>query len=116
MSDQPLAEQPVEPEGDDPLTGQECAEFLEQLDDDVWEVVDDHHLEASYEFDDFQSALEFAQEAGDIAEEEWHHPDLHVSWGEVGVDLWTHDVGGLTRADFALAARFDRVYEDHAAE
>jgi 4a-hydroxytetrahydrobiopterin dehydratase len=112
MSEEPLAEQPVEPEGDDPMTAQEYEAYLEQLDGDVWEVVDGHHLEASYGFDDFRGALEFAYDAGELAEDAWHHPDLHVTWGEVGIELWTHDVGGLTRADFALAARFDRAYDD----
>ena len=44
-----------------------------------------------------------------IAEAEGHHPDLLVSWGRVRVQLWTHDAGGLSEKDFALAARIDSV-------
>lgn len=107
---EPLAEQPVEPEGDEPLGPGEYGDYRDQLDDDIWEVVDEH-LEGTYEFDDFEGALSFTSEIGELAEEHWHHPDVHLSWGEVGVELTTHDVGGLTRADFALAARMDRAYE-----
>jgi 4a-hydroxytetrahydrobiopterin dehydratase len=46
---------------------------------------------------------------GALAEEEGHHPDLHLGWGRVGVVLWTHAAGGLTENDFILAARIDRI-------
>jgi len=75
---EPLAEQPVEPEGDEPLGPDEFADYHEQLNDDVWTVVDDHHLEATYEFDDFEGALAFTNEIGALAEEAWHHPDIHL--------------------------------------
>lgn len=111
-----LADDPVEPGGDEPLGPAAYDRFYDQLREDVWAVVDDHHLEATYEFEDFRGALEFAYEAGELAEEAWHHPDLTVCWGEAGVTLWTHDVGGLTKADFVLAARFDRAYADHVGD
>jgi len=76
-----------------------------------WEVVDDHHLEATYEFDDFADALAFTNEIGELAEAEGHHPDLHLSWGEVGVEMWSHDIGGLHESDFVMAARMDRIYD-----
>jgi len=44
-----------------------------------------------------------------VAEEEGHHPDLHVAWGKVGVELWTHAINGLSEADFIMAAKIDRV-------
>ncbi|GAA0542477.1 4a-hydroxytetrahydrobiopterin dehydratase [Halorubrum ejinorense] len=109
----PLADEPVEPAGDDaePLTEDEYADHFAEL-GDAWEVIDGHHLEASYEFPDFESALAFTNEVGELAEREWHHPDIALSWGEVGVELWSHEVGGLTRADFVMAAKMDRLYAD----
>jgi len=109
----PLADEPVEPAGDDaePLTEDEYADHFGEL-GDAWEVVDGHHLEASYEFPDFESALAFTNDVGELAEREWHHPDISLSWGEVGVELWSHEVGGLTRADFVMAAKMDRLYAD----
>ena len=108
-----LADEPVEPAGDDaePLTEDEYADHFAEL-GDAWEVVDGHHLEASYGFPDFESALAFTNDVGELAEREWHHPDIALSWGEVGVELWSHEVGGLTRADFVMAAKMDRLYAD----
>jgi 4a-hydroxytetrahydrobiopterin dehydratase len=72
-----------------------------------WRVVDDHHLEKEYKFRDFAQALAFTNEVGAIAEEEQHHPDIHLAWGKVGITIWTHAIDGLTRSDFVLAAKID---------
>jgi 4a-hydroxytetrahydrobiopterin dehydratase len=101
---------------DEPLSADEYVEYLAQLDDDVWEVVDDHHLEGTYAFEDFRDALEFTYEIGELAEQEWHHPDLHLSWGEVRVEMWTHKIDGLHKTDFVMAARMDRIHEEYALE
>jgi 4a-hydroxytetrahydrobiopterin dehydratase len=100
----------------DPLEGDELEALYEQLETDIWDVVDEHHLEGTYEFDDFRDALEFTEEVGELAEEEWHHPDIHLSWGEVVVEMWTHKIDGLFETDFVMAARMDRIYEDFAPE
>mgnify|MGYP000067790906 CR=1 FL=1 len=99
---------------EDPLSADEYAELLDELDDDVWTVVDDHHLEGTYAFEDFREALDFTIEVGELAEEEWHHPDVHLRWGEVTVEMWTHAIGGLHETDFVMAARMDRIYDDFA--
>jgi 4a-hydroxytetrahydrobiopterin dehydratase len=107
----PLADEPVEPSDDDdePLGPAEYADYLDEL-GAVWEVVDEHHLEASYPFDDFATALSFTNDVGELAEAEWHHPDIHLSWGEVGIEMWSHDIDGLHRSDFVMAAKMDRHY------
>jgi 4a-hydroxytetrahydrobiopterin dehydratase len=74
-----------------------------------WEVVREHHLEKTYTFPDFQTALAFVNRAGAIAEQEGHHPDLYLSWGKVGVEIWTHKIDGLTESDFILAAKIDQI-------
>ncbi len=63
-----------------------------------------------YKFRNFAEALSFVNVAGEISEHEGHHPDLHLSWGKVGVTLWTHKVKGLTENDFILAAKFEEAY------
>jgi len=73
-----------------------------------WNVVDEHHLEKEFTFPDFASALEFTNRVGAIAEEEGHHPDIHLAWGKVRITIWTHKVDGLTRSDFVLAAKIER--------
>ncbi len=44
-----------------------------------------------------------------LAEAAWHHPDLTVGWSQVGVRLTSHDAGGVTERDLALAARIEEV-------
>jgi len=114
---QELADQPCEActSDDDPLTEPEYAPHLEEL-GDAWTVVDEHHLEGTYEFADFRDALEFTYEVGELAEEEWHHPDIHLQWGEVRIEMWTHKLDGLHKTDFVMAARMDRIHEEYAPE
>jgi 4a-hydroxytetrahydrobiopterin dehydratase len=57
---------------------------------------------------DFVSAMAFLNRAGDLAEAEQHHPDLHLTgYRKVAIEIWTHAVGGLTENDFILAAKID---------
>ena len=113
---QALADQECEActSDDEPLTEEEYEEYLTELDESVWRVIDDHHLEGTYETEDFRDALEFTYEVGELAEEEWHHPDIHLAWGEVRIEMWTHKIDGLHKTDFVMAARMDRMYEDYA--
>ena len=89
-----------------PLKGDEIANLLERLGGD-WNVVDEHHLEKTYGFPDFAQALEFTNRVGAIAEREGHHPDIYLSWGKVGITIWTHKIDGLTESDFVLASKAD---------
>lgn len=61
----------------------------------------------TYEFPDFVAALKFVNRVGLVAEKAQHHPDIDIRWNQVHLALTTHDAGGLTERDFALAARCD---------
>jgi 4a-hydroxytetrahydrobiopterin dehydratase len=63
----------------------------------------------TYVFKDFPAAVRFVNRAARLAEAAWHHPDIDIRWNKVTLTLTTHDAGGLTRKDFALARRFDRL-------
>jgi 4a-hydroxytetrahydrobiopterin dehydratase len=59
---------------------------------------------------DFAAALDFFAKVGQVAEEEEHHPDLHLTgYRNVSIALTTHAVGGLTENDFILAAKIDQL-------
>lgn len=75
-----------------------------------WKLVEGH-LVRSFAFPDFKSALELVNRVGAVAEAEGHHPNVSLGWGRVELEFWTHDAGGLTRADFVLAAKCDRLRE-----
>ena len=89
-----------------PLKGAAITELSEQL-GGGWTVVDEHHLEKEYTFKNFAEALAFTNRVGAIAEEEGHHPDIHLAWGRVGLKIFTHKIDGLTESDFILAAKAD---------
>lgn len=74
-----------------------------------WEVVNEHHLEKEYRFQDFREALEFTNRVGALAEAEGHHPDIYLAWGKVKLTIYTHKIDGLTESDFVLAAKADQV-------
>lgn len=94
--------------GVEPLDEDGIADYLGRV-DDRWAVVDGHHLEATFEFDDFRGALDFTNRAGEIAEEQGHHPEICLTWGEATVRIWTHAIDGLHENDFILAAKYDEV-------
>ena len=91
-----------------PLEGAGLAKLHEQLGND-WRVVEAHHLEKTYRFADFREALAFTNRVGQLAEEQNHHPDIHLAWGRVRLTIWTHKIDGLTESDFVLAAKVDRI-------
>jgi 4a-hydroxytetrahydrobiopterin dehydratase len=74
-----------------------------------WKMVDGKKLARAWTFPDFQKGLDFVNRVGAIAEEQGHHPDVHLYWGRVEIETWTHDAGGLREQDFLLASKIDRV-------
>ncbi len=58
----------------------------------------------SYRFKDFKAALVFINQAGAVAEQQGHHPEIHNVWNQVTLRLCTHDVGNqITEKDLTLA-------------
>jgi len=71
---------------------------------------DGKRIRREWKVQDFATGLEFFQEVGAIADEEDHHPDLHLTgYRNVAIELSTHAVDGLTENDFILAAKIDDV-------
>ena len=61
---------------------------------------------------DFAAALHFVNAVGAAAEAANHHPDIDIRWNTVHLTLSTHDSGGLTLLDLALASAIDRLRPD----
>jgi 4a-hydroxytetrahydrobiopterin dehydratase len=70
---------------------------------------DGDELKTSVKLADFAAALNFVNAVGAAAEAANHHPDIDIRWNRVNLTLSTHDSGGITRFDLALAAAIDNL-------
>jgi 4a-hydroxytetrahydrobiopterin dehydratase len=86
------------------LSDAEIEERLEGL--AGWERSGDA-IAKTFERGDFVGSVEFAASLVGPAEKMNHHPDLEISWDRVTVRISTHSEGGLTVADFELAAKIE---------
>ncbi len=85
----------------DVLTPEEIEKNLKQIGGD-WKV-EGKSLFRQFVFKDFVEAMKFVNQIADIAEKEAHHPDLHISYNKLRVELTTHALGGITINDFIVA-------------
>lgn len=93
-----------------PLKGEPLTKLYGYLDEN-WKIINEHHLEREFLFQNFREALVFTNKIGEIAEQEGHHPDIFLSYGKVKVLLWTHKIDGLSESDFILAAKYDMLFK-----
>jgi 4a-hydroxytetrahydrobiopterin dehydratase len=91
------------------LLPEEIRENLAAL--EKWRAANDL-LTRRFEFANFAEALDFVNKAGAIAERFDHHPDISFGWGYAEINLTTHDRGGITDFDFAVAREIDRIRPD----
>lgn len=90
------------------LTSSEYSEYLSQIKD--WEVLEEKKLEKKFKFKDFAQALEFVNKVGKVAENENHHPNIYLyAWNKVKITLFTHAIGGLSKNDFIMASKIDKI-------
>jgi len=84
----------------------------EEVDEELsegWER-DRDEIVRTYEFDDYLDGAEFLTELAEIAEEEFHHPEMTLGYEELEVRLTTHDAGGITEKDLRTAELFENEY------
>lgn len=94
--------------GTPPLEETEIEAYLLQL-RDGWQVLDTKKLTRKFKFKNFKEAMAFANRVADIAEGEGHHPDFHISYNRVMLELTTHAISGLSENDFIMAAKIDAI-------
>ncbi|GAQ77875.1 pterin-4-alpha-carbinolamine dehydratase [Klebsormidium nitens] len=67
-------------------------------------------LQREWTLRNFPSGLELFQRISKVAEEQGHHPDLHLTgWNKARVELYSHELGGLSENDFILAAKVEEI-------
>ena len=90
-----------------PLSAEEVKAVMQTF--PLWSVKNNSRIEKTVETKDFISSLKLANQIGQLAEDEGHHPDLEISWGKLKISLETHAIGGLSKNDFVMAAKIDLI-------
>jgi 4a-hydroxytetrahydrobiopterin dehydratase len=71
---------------------------------------DGRRIRREWKVKDFAAGLDFLRRVGQLAEQENHHPDLHLTgYRHVALEISTHAIGGLSENDFILAAKIDQL-------
>ena len=91
------------------LTDNEIKEKLALIDGN-W-VFNKQHIHRAFLFKNFIQAFSFMTAVALEAEKSGHHPDWDNVYNKVGIKLSTHDAGGLTEKDFALAKIIDNIFQ-----
>ncbi len=66
-------------------------------------------LVRTFKFETFPAAVAFVNRVAEIAEQANHHPDIDIRYNRVRLALVSHDAGGITSKDFAVAAGADKL-------
>jgi 4a-hydroxytetrahydrobiopterin dehydratase len=92
-----------------PCTRQEAEAQLQQL--SGWRLTHDgQRIRKDWTVKNFVAAIDFFNQVAQLAEEEGHHPDLHLEgYRRVWIEIYTHAIGGLSENDFILAAKIDQL-------
>jgi 4a-hydroxytetrahydrobiopterin dehydratase len=94
------------PKGTPPLDDSDARSLASEVPE--WDL-GDQKLTRELKFKDFVEAFGFLSSVALLAEAESHHPDMFCSWNRVKLTFWTHTAQGLTRNDFIMAAKVDRL-------
>ncbi len=71
----------------------------------------DGRLRSEFQTLNFANGVNFVNQIAEIADELNHHPDILLTYPKVAIEIYTHDVGGITNFDFELARRISALVE-----
>jgi 4a-hydroxytetrahydrobiopterin dehydratase len=91
-----------------PLDQNKITEYKKNIKSD-WNITENRKISKEYSFVNYHHAMDFVNKVADLAEEEGHHPVMHISYGKVVIDLWTYAINGLSENDFILASKIDKL-------
>jgi len=103
-----LADQNAQPvaAGAKPLSRAEAEKLAREI--PAW-TLKDGAIERELKLKDFLEAIDFVNEVAQVAQKQDHHPDICISYNKVRLEFSTHKIGGLSKNDFILAAKVDRL-------
>jgi 4a-hydroxytetrahydrobiopterin dehydratase len=92
-----------------PLSSDEARNLVEAV--EGWTLSEDgSHIRRGWTVRNFLAGIDFFNKVAALAEEQGHHPDLHLKgYRNVSIDLMTHAIGGLSENDFILAAKINEI-------
>lgn len=95
--------------GVEPCSVPQATDQLEKL--PGWKLTHDgQRIRKDWTVKNFMAGLDFFNKVAEVAEDDGHHPDLHIEgYRNVSIELWTHAIGGLSENDFILAAKIDQI-------
>lgn len=95
--------------GVEPYTQSQSEAQLELL--DGWTLTHDgQRIRKNWTVKNFMAGLRFFNAVAEVAEQDGHHPDLHIEgYRNLSIELWTHAIGGLSENDFILAAKIEQL-------
>jgi 4a-hydroxytetrahydrobiopterin dehydratase len=91
-----------------PLDQKQISELKAHIKGD-WTISDNKKLAKEYAFVNYMHTMDFVNKVAQLAEEEGHHPVMHVYYGRVVIELWTHAIDGLSENDFIMAYKIDKI-------
>ena len=94
-----------------PLNKEEIKKFKNLVDND-WNVENDKKIIREFVFSDYQTGINFTNKVAKLAEEEDHHPEIILEWGNVTVSWWSHKIKGLHKNDFICASKTDDLFKE----
>jgi 4a-hydroxytetrahydrobiopterin dehydratase len=89
------------------LSLEEISNLLKKIHSD-WEF-NDQKIRRKFHFVNYTQTMDFVNATAKVAEYEGHHPVMHIYYGIVILELWTHAIDGLSENDFILAAKLDAI-------
>lgn len=98
-----------------PLQGRDLQKYYAKL-RGKWELMDDHHLEKTFSFKNFNHGMGFTLRIGKMSEKEGHHPEIYLKYREVKLLVYTQAIDALSENDFIWAAKAEEIYEKFAHE
>jgi 4a-hydroxytetrahydrobiopterin dehydratase len=95
------------------LPQEDVEAYLEEIHRDWLAEMKFTRIKRVYKFKSFQEGVDFINEIARVANTENHHPNLHLTFHLVEVEMYTNKINGLLESDFIMAAKIDRLYNEN---
>lgn len=93
-----------------PLSNNEENQYLKKVDGWKLKKDDPHKIQKEFIFENFKEAIEFVNKVAEIAQKQWHHPDISIyGFNKTLIEFTTHEIGGLHKNDFIMAAKVNQI-------